>query len=253
MTSIMTTRPTWATDGVLVIPDAITGTALMSLRGFVAEVAALPGTVDGLMHYDEQTPDGRTVRTRTENFIGHHKGLREILTTGLIPEVANEAMGERAVLLKEKINYKAPGGAGYKPHQDAAAYSTVSHTIACLVCIDDMTADNGGLEVVRGVRQVLPTGPDGCLTDDAVAGLTWEQLPLRAGSLLFFDGLIPHRSGRNTTSMDRRAIYLTYHPASAGNLRDAYYADRAPKVQHHPGRLSTIGHFEGEATANVQY
>lgn len=41
-------------------------------------------------------------------------------------DAASAALGEQAVLFKEKINYKQPGGAGYAAHQG-------SHPV-CLVC-----------------------------------------------------------------------------------------------------------------------
>ena len=35
-----------------------------------------------------------------------------------------------------------------------------------------------------------------------------------------------HRSGANTSTKDRRAIYATYNCAAEGELHDQYYADR---------------------------
>lgn len=41
-----------------------------------------------------------------------------------------------------------------------------------------------------------------------------------------FGSYLAHRSGANTSSKDRRAIYATYNCATEGNLHDQYYADR---------------------------
>ncbi len=67
------------------------------------------------------TDDGPKL-CRSENLIPFHDGLRAFLTAGPMLETATALLGEPAVLYKEKINYKLPGGAGYAPHQDAPAY-----------------------------------------------------------------------------------------------------------------------------------
>ena len=67
-------------------------------------------------------------------------------------DAASALLGEPAVLYKEKVNYKLPGGAGYAPHQDAPAYPFVAKHVSCLVAIDDAGIDNGCLEVVSGAQ-----------------------------------------------------------------------------------------------------
>ena len=91
-----------------------------------------------------------------------HEGLRALLTTGPMLDAASALLGEPAVLYKEKINYKLPGGAGYAPHQDAPAYRFVERHVSCMVAVDDALIDNGCLEVVSGMHhEVLPTDDDG--------------------------------------------------------------------------------------------
>jgi hypothetical protein len=41
-----------------------------------------------------------------------------------------------------------------------------------------------------------------------------------------FGSYLAHRSGANTSTTDRKAIYATYNCAAEGNLHDQYYADR---------------------------
>lgn len=47
-----------------------------------------------------------------------------------------------------------------------------------------------------------------------------------AGDILVFGSYLAHRSGANTSSKDRRAVYATYNRAAEGNLRDQYCEDR---------------------------
>ena len=49
---------------------------------------------------------------------------------------------------------------------------------------------------------------------------------LAPGDVMFFDSLVPHRSGPNTTPLARRALYITYNRVSAGDQRGRYYRDK---------------------------
>lgn len=238
----------WTRTGALLIDGFLTGDRLRELQGWVDEVEARPSTPGGLQQYDERTWDGRSVRCRTENILPTHDELRTLLTSGLVREIADTLLGEPAVVYKEKINYKNPGGAGFAPHQDAPAYPFVRATITCMIAVDDSTIDNGCLQIVEGMHDApLPTDEAGCIPADLAATYTWTQMPARAGSLLWFGWYVPHRSGPNTSLHRRRAIYLTYNAASDGDHRENYYQEKQNKLDADSGRLSLIGHFNGKS------
>lgn len=144
--------------------------------------------------------------------------------------MCSDLFNERAIMYKEKVNYKLPGGAGFAPHQDVAAgwwmYKQSLH-ISCLVSIDPATAENGCLEVVAGKHT------EGMMSEEwkeipssKVAQMTWEMVPTEPGDVLFFDSYVPHRSGPNDTKSSRRVLYVTYVKESEGDFRDRYYADK---------------------------
>ncbi|MCI0635757.1 MAG: phytanoyl-CoA dioxygenase family protein, partial [Actinobacteria bacterium] len=54
----------------------------------------------------------------------------------------------------------------------------------------------------------------------------WRTLPTEAGDVVVFGGLLPHRSGPNTSDRPRRTLYLTYNAESCGVLYTRYYAYR---------------------------
>ncbi len=177
-----------------------------------------------------------------------------LIVDGILPMIAGALLDDRAILYKEKINYKLAGGAGFAPHQDAAAYRDVSHHITCLVAVDAMTAANGCLEFAPGNAQgMLSLDDAGCITPRIAASLTWTPVYVPAGGVLFFSSYTPHRSGPNQTAVSRRAMYLTYNAASEGDLRAAYYQHREQQLAAHEetaeadttARISTIGHFLG--------
>jgi hypothetical protein len=219
------------------------------LQSWVDEVASWDPAGGDWLHHHELTDLG-PVLCRSENFVPFHDGLRSLLTAGPMIETASALLGERAVLYKEKINYKLPGGAGYSPHQDAPAYPYIDLHVSCMVAVDAANAGNGCLEVVSGAHaEVLPLDERGCIRADVVAELTWEPVELAAGDTLWFHSRTPHRSSANTSTVPRRALYPTYNAASAGDLRDAYYAkklaDLAAADETDRVAVSLIGDFEG--------
>jgi hypothetical protein len=223
---------------------------VIALRAWVDEVASWPIDEGEWLQYREQTDDGPKL-CRSENFVPFHDGLRRLLTAGAMVETASALLGEPAVLYKEKINYKLPGGAGYAPHQDAPAYRFVHTHVSCMVAVDDATAGNGCLEVVSGMHaELLPTDDAGCVRADVAGALPWTPVPVRAGETLWFHSRTPHRSGPNHSDVPRRALYPTYNAAAEGDLRDAYYRQKLAELTNAGDdgarvHVSLIGDFQG--------
>jgi 2-aminoethylphosphonate dioxygenase len=230
--------------------DGLLDVTVAELQDEVGRVAAWPEGGGEWLHYFELTDDGRRM-ARTENFTPFSDLLASLLRDGPIPDVASQLLGERAVLYKEKINYKAAGGAGFSPHQDKPAYPFVQTVLSVMVAVDDATVENGCLFVASGRHQrALPQDERGCVDDETVASLDWQPVELPAGSTLFFHALTPHRSGPNLSSRSRRALYPTYNGVSEGDLRAAYYAEKLRAFAESESdegrvRLSLIGDFEG--------
>jgi hypothetical protein len=214
------------------------------LASWVDEVAAWPDDGGGWMHHRELTDTGPQL-CRTEGFVPFHAGLGALLSTGRMLETASALLGEPAVLYKEKINYKLPGGAGYAPHQDAPAYRFVDTHVSCMVAVDDALVGNGCLEVASGCHhELLPVDEAGCIRADVAATLEWAPVEVRAGDTLWFHSRAPHRSGPNLGSTPRRALYPTYNARAEGDLRAAYYEQKRTELAG-SGAVSLIGDFQG--------
>ena len=223
------------------------------LRGWLDEIAAWPDDGDGWMHHRELTDAGPQL-CRSENLIPFHAGLRALLTTGPMLETASALLGEKAVLYKEKVNYKLPGGAGYAPHQDAPAYPFIDNHVSCMVAVDDATVANGCLEVVEGMHhEVLATDAGGCVHPDLVASYEWRAVEVPAGWTLWFHSRTPHRSGPNDSPHPRRALYPTYNALAEGDLRADYYREKLARFAAGGGRadgkvqVSLIDDFQGRS------
>jgi ectoine hydroxylase-related dioxygenase (phytanoyl-CoA dioxygenase family) len=221
----------------------------LRLQAWADEVAAWPDG-GGWLHHRELTDAGAAL-CRTENLVPHHEGLRSMLCSGPLVDVAGALLGEPAVLYKDKLNYKLPGGAGYAPHQDAPAYRFVDVHVSCMVAIDDAGEANGCLEVVSGAHDRLwPTDDFGCIRADLVDSMVWEPVPVRAGDALWFHSRTPHRSGPNSSTRPRRALYPTYNALAEGDLREDYYRQKAGELATaSPAAdrvtVSLIGDFQG--------
>lgn len=152
-----------------------------------------------------------------------------------IQEVLTQFYGEPAVCIKDKLLYKPPMGTGYDLHQDYIAWDEfpVSCMVA-LVAMDDSDELSGGVEMWPGRHHTVLSPADGAyynLDPAVLEGAPGEFVSLKPGDVFFFTCLVPHQSGVNRSDHHRRHLYLTYHPASAGNLRAAYYARHLRWVQ----------------------
>ncbi|WP_339728534.1 phytanoyl-CoA dioxygenase family protein [uncultured Gimesia sp.] len=244
---------TWESAGYLKLPGFLTPTETENLREWVEEISEWPASDDQWMHHFEQTPFG--VRpARTEYILDYHTGIRQLLTEGKIIENAGQLMGEPAVLYKEKINYKYPGGGGYAPHQDAPAYEFIKNHITCSIAIDTATPENGCLFFVPGLHQqgLLHLDEHGCIDPHFALTLNWEPVSMQPGDALFFSSYAPHKSPPNNTQEPRRTLYLTYNAAAEGDLREEYYADKRRSLAEigqtsdEKLKISKIGHFDGK-------
>lgn len=230
----------WTASGWLLVRGAIEPSVIDELRGWIDEVESWAAGGGPGLHHWEQTDAGPAL-ARSEDLVPYHEGLRRFVCTGAIRDWAAAVLGEPAVLFKEKVNYKKPGGAGFAPHQDATAYRFADHHVSCMVPVDPATVESGSLEVAAGHRLGhLPTDAGGRIEEATAAKLAWQPVELAPGDILWFDSYTPHRSGTNTTTRARRALYLTYNAAAYGDLRDTYYADKAAELE------ASDGTFGGE-------
>jgi len=239
-------------DGFLVLSQD-NGQCILSqqqiedIKKWTQEVADWPETPGKWMKYFEKGPNNERLLQRIENFVDYHEGFSNLFNGTAFLDVLGQLLGEKAVLYKEKINMKLPGGGGFAPHQDVQAgwdmYGQTYH-ISVLVSIDTSTPENGCLEIVAGEHKKGLVGPMGAeIPKEVVDSMKWIPLPTKPGDLVFFDSYVPHRSGPNTTDAPRRALYLTYNKLSEGDFRARYWADKRksfpPDCEREAGREYT--------------
>jgi len=222
-------RQHWKEHGWLWLRGLLSPAEVQDLRRWTDEMAAWPEAPGKWMRYYERLGDGSgKMLARIENFMPYSEGLAAMLLSRRMLSLLGELCGEPVVLFKDKINLKLPGGKGFAPHQDAPAYVDfgVEHHLTVMVPVDAFTHENGCLEIARNAceRVFLPANPDGTVRADVMARQDLMPLLAEPGDVAVFDAWVPHQSGPNRTDGPRRSYYLTFSPASAGDLRAAYYA-----------------------------
>jgi 2-aminoethylphosphonate dioxygenase len=238
-------RAAFARDGYVVVPGMLDARAMMRLEDWTTELehaAEAPGR--HMVYGETSLLDGSTrLIQRIENFCPFHDGFDGMLTRGPLIEAASLLFGETAVMFKDKINFKMPGGDGFKPHQDQqAGWSRYAGLfITALVSIDDATLDNGCLEIAAEQHRRGLLGPEWTpLADEHMTGFTLEPLPTRAGDVVFFDSYVPHSSLPNLSGQQRRVLYVTYNRLAEGDHRERYFAEKRqnfpPDIEREPGK-----------------
>lgn len=215
------------------------------IAAWADEVAAWPEEPGKAMVYYEPSlldPTAKVVQ-RIENFTPYHPGFDRLINHSRLTEAVEALFDGPAVLYKEKINVKAPGGAGFEPHQDQqAGWSAYApNFVTALVSIDHATLENGCLEMTDAPRYAGLIGQEWTpLTPEQMASFSLIPVPTAPGDVLFFDSYAPHASKPNLTDKARRILYLTYNPASDGDHRERYFADKRanfpPEIEREAGK-----------------
>jgi len=245
----------WRLHGCLMVRDALLEATVASLSSMADGLASLPtsgGEEPWLVHH-EQTAKGEVNICRVENFCHHLPGWGT-LAFGVVQDLVSQAFGERAVLFKDKLNFKGPGGGGFLLHQDATAYATeelASRHISVRLAVDESTLHNGPLEVARGRHdEGILQHVDGVIDEVATPDLVFDPVLVSPGGLVLFDSYLPHRSHANQSNSWRRSAYLTYNRASEGDLHAAYYAKkRTATLAGRAGAISINKDFGGRVVA----
>jgi hypothetical protein len=234
----------YAIKGWAVAQGFFSAAETSQLVRFTDEVCELPEIAGRQMLYREPSLlDAQSrVLQRVENFCSYHPGFDQLIRGGRLQSAVEQLLGGPAVLFKEKINFKMSGGAGFEPHQDQqAGWSRyASLFVTALVSIDPATLENGCLEIANCPRQSRLIGREWApLTVSEMAGFELMPVPTGPGDVVFFDSFVPHASGANLSSNQRRVLYVTYNRASDGDHRVSYYAEKRasfpPDIERQPG------------------
>lgn len=239
-------KDTFWRDGVLVVEDAVTPEQLTALRDqftdWVEESRAQTGdygeTLDGRPRFDLQpghtadTPGLRRIQSPEEV----SDVYADIMRTAATVDICAELIGPALRFHHGKVNSKLPGTATkVKFHQDFPFQPmTNDDLITCLLFVDEVTLENGPLEVVPGTHK----GPlyshwhNGTFTG-AVADEVFEEhknnivkCTGKAGSVCLMHSSLLHGSAPNLSDSARTLYITTYYAEDAMELSENHLPSR---------------------------
>jgi ectoine hydroxylase-related dioxygenase (phytanoyl-CoA dioxygenase family) len=223
-------------DGYLVADGAVTDAQLAAMRAEIARWVEEsrahaepfgPPTIDERPRFDmgaEHSAERPALR-RVNSPSDISAAFREVMQDGAMVDMVADLIGPNVKFHHCKINLKLPGShteVGY--HQDFA-YTPHSNddVVTALLMLDDMTLENGCLQVVpgshRGPVHSLFDGErfTGFIAPAVVAELKAEEVPItgRAGSVCLMHTRLAHGSDANRSTRPRGLYICVYTAADA--------------------------------------
>jgi phytanoyl-CoA hydroxylase len=180
-----------------------------------------------------------TDANRFENLfkIGHQMHhtpgpFQEYATFPYLVEILTQLIGPDVKCVQSMFIDKPPGvGTGQPYHQDAWYLKTEPDTLMALwLALEDADTENGCLAVIPGSHNdpIFPVEEPEDPMQAKIFRITAVgardraevEVPLKAGSGVFFTGHVLHRSGHNRSKRHRRAYVLHYADARSKWLND---------------------------------
>jgi len=218
--------------GFFVIEDAFDAATLAELDGEIAPgeqavrsfLAQRDGGRFGVAGVDTQTVAPHLVR--------RSDALARFCAHPLLTGICRDLVGPDVRLYWEQAVYKQPYSTEPVPWHQDNGYTFVEPQayLTCWIAITDATPENGCVAVMPGahrdgtlLHRETPIGFE-CWGDERTAVL----VPVRAGGLVVFSSLTPHRTGRNRTGAVRKAYIVQYAPDGAVAYRPGPDGTRGP-------------------------
>jgi ectoine hydroxylase-related dioxygenase (phytanoyl-CoA dioxygenase family) len=230
-------------DGFCVLEDAI---APEEIAALVAEIDPWEEKVERAL---QGLPDKRAFIARageitfTAHLVLRSERLRRFCASALFRDLGHDLVGPDVRLYWDQAVYKKPGALQDFPWHQDNGYTFVEpqQYLTCWIPLTDATLENGCPWVApglhrRGTLAHWMTGTGWRCLDDAPDAV---PCPVRAGDVLVFSSLTPHRTGPNRTDRVRKAYIVQLAPDGARVLaQGAAGAEGTPCA--HPERQFAI-------------
>jgi ectoine hydroxylase-related dioxygenase (phytanoyl-CoA dioxygenase family) len=157
--------------------------------------------------------------TFTVHLVAKSAALAAFSRHKVLSQIAHDTLGPKPRLYWDQAVYKKPGNPEEFPwHQDNGyTYVEPQQYLTCWIALTDATVENGCPWVVPGLHR------HGTLAHEPTP-LGWQCLrepkdaipvEAKAGDIVVFSSLTPHRTGPNLTQTTRKAYILQYAPDGA--------------------------------------
>ena len=185
----------------------------------------------------------KSILVRIENFYNKSKNLTKLIDDKSIKKILLKLFRNKAILFKEKINFKPPGCGPDKLHQDSQAgwNRYAREFINVLLSVEKSTNNNGCLHIdISGNNcSKLMSKKMKPLKIKELKNPKFKKLLLGEGDLVFFNSYTPHFSYSNNSKKSRSQVYLTYNKEKDGKLRSKYISDKRKNFPPNDERSAT--------------
>jgi len=213
-------------NGCVNLKDYLTNSEFALLQSIASDLYSYPEIVGGPMKYFEHSECvNKELLNRIEYFLDLYDELKSLIEVRVIPLLV-ELTKNKYLLFKEKINFKMPGGGGFKAHQDAPAFKRfVRHEmLVVMIPIHETTLNNGCLHIANYFNQTEMPHIEGQIPDDHLREISWLPVQQKPKDLCIFSSYLIHKSGPNYTECPRSCYFLTFNLKELGSLRSNYFA-----------------------------
>lgn len=210
-------------NGYIKIDNFFSYSQSKNLLSYFDEIESLKEQKNKYMIYYED--ENSKKKSRIEYFYKYHNGIYNFIYKNLNPFI-NTLVGQNQVLFKDKMNWKFPGGNGFKAHQDHCAWNdfnlSIFHSIALSGNISNK--ENGCLQFSNyNSKEILDQSNNlGEINDNIDKELKWEYVESNPRDLIVFNSFVPHKSDNNNSNNSRRIMYLTFNNESEGDYYEDY-------------------------------
>ncbi len=198
---------------------------------------------------------GLPVLRKIENTRAHSEVFRRLSAHPGLVATAQNLIGSDLLLFRSTLMLKpALHGSAHGLHQDSAYWPIAPpHLVTVSVALSEATVSNGCFLVIPGSHKWglqswgrIAREREAPLTDRDDVDLSAQiEVPLEAGSALFFHSLLVHGSGANTSPRPRHTALYAYFSPSVRYLP----AEGAPRTKVFPVISGLDGKEEFTLTA----
>ncbi|MBW2393644.1 MAG: phytanoyl-CoA dioxygenase family protein [Deltaproteobacteria bacterium] len=157
--------------------------------------------------------------TFTAHLVAKSDTLKNFVSSELFRDIVADVIGPDVRLYWDQAVYKKPGATDPFPwHQDNGyTFIEPQQYLTCWVALTDATRENGCPEVAPRLHREgtfeheLTDLGFRCLPDEHEG----QAAPARAGSIVVFSSLTPHRTGPNRSDQIRKAYIVQFAPDGA--------------------------------------
>lgn len=202
----------------------------------VAYLQNIPEIIGGPMKYFEKSQiDSGIILNRVENFCDYLPLVDALIQGNKIKSLIKNLTGRDYILFKEKINFKLPGGGGFKPHQDGAAFRKFvdDELVTVMIPIHVSNEENGCFRLKKDAyTKELRQHNNGSISECEYSEeyeKDWQSVNMKPGDILCFSSYLIHQSNDNLSNLPRSCYFITYSPQELGDQRQEYFAFKREK------------------------